>query len=645
MSNTISNIVADKSSIKQQLGDFPDTLKVPFRFFSILEPKHQFTKVERNSFNGDDCFIIGHMPLYNWVKGDGDSDNYSGKPASMADQGTVTYSFHSSAHAFTQFLKLWDGASAFGSVTIGHPDWLDTLSEVTISAYIYLQDMLTYETICDNENYGAGGTFQGWTFRVKSDYSISFNIGDKVSGVGSSTEISTAAGVVSLNTLHHVAATWDGVTMKIYLDGLEVASGASNGATIGAHDKNCTWGGIRNADGNWRGLMGDCRIYTQAATAEQVTSLASNPTSNNIGFAVLGRSKLGSASKKTETVYAIPPGDIFEDHYVDEEFIETEIGTLQNWWQLDGDLTDSQGSNNLTITGTETYGTGNAFTNAIDLSGSSNYLTMDSAITLNKERAALSFWTKQDVSDTSYLIFANTASTSSFDEHILFDYNNNDIFLETNTNLDGYQKNVGGNSSGVWHHTLIIFDHQNGVVWRDGVKYDMNVYGSVDRNHLTLRYIAGLATNYGTPFAGLIGDIRVYTVPPNDAQAQYLYNDGNGRTVNTCSTGSIDTALIDGAGVYKFTTSGQVLLSKEIFAKGIGIRNVTVQGWDDAGDPIQDAANPPNLYLSDDDGQTWVSASWDTLKIFGGSGTTLRYKLGSTGACNIDRIKVFINKG
>ena len=72
-----------------------------------------------------------------------------------------------------------------------------------------------------------GSNSSGYMIRCGGNGIINFNIGN-----GSWHEISTPANSVQLNQWHHVAATYDGTSMKIYIDG-ELAAQSNTVFTIG----------------------------------------------------------------------------------------------------------------------------------------------------------------------------------------------------------------------------------------------------------------------------------------------------------------------------------------------------------------------------------------------------------------------------
>ena len=92
--------------------------------------------------------------------------------------------------------------------------------------------------------------------------------------IGDRGGVETEAGTWTLDTWHHIAGTWDGTTVHLYIDGVDTgnASGTpenplATAGVIGA------WS-LDVSDDNWFGLLDDVRIYNRALSAEEITQLA-----------------------------------------------------------------------------------------------------------------------------------------------------------------------------------------------------------------------------------------------------------------------------------------------------------------------------------------------------------------------------------
>lgn len=145
---------------------------------------------------------------------------------------------------------------------------------VTVSAWIYVESLNTYQSILDNEEYLDGGATQrGWTFRIGTDGKLSAICGDKLAGVGSMTGKTTTAAVPT-NAWVHVAFTWASGDTKIYIEGVnQTTTGTNFSGTIPALGAVvATIGGMRNIN-NFEGKIDDVHIYNRALTQTEITAL------------------------------------------------------------------------------------------------------------------------------------------------------------------------------------------------------------------------------------------------------------------------------------------------------------------------------------------------------------------------------------
>ncbi len=95
---------------------------------------------------------------------------------------------------------------------------------------------------------------------------------------GSTSTLIASSGNLRNGELFHVAAVYDGATMRLYKDGIEVGSMAKTGG-IDSNNVVETWvgGNPNNATSRpWKGLIADVRIYQKALTVEEVSAIKDN---------------------------------------------------------------------------------------------------------------------------------------------------------------------------------------------------------------------------------------------------------------------------------------------------------------------------------------------------------------------------------
>jgi hypothetical protein len=87
------------------------------------------------------------------------------------------------------------------------------------------------------------------------------------------TELSASSGNLPLNTWYHAAATYDGATMRLYLNGVEVGSMAKTGTLATNMAVPVNIGRSPDASRHMTGAIDDVRIYDRALTGGQIVAV------------------------------------------------------------------------------------------------------------------------------------------------------------------------------------------------------------------------------------------------------------------------------------------------------------------------------------------------------------------------------------
>jgi uncharacterized delta-60 repeat protein len=146
-------------------------------------------------------------------------------------------------------------------VDCGNPSALDiTGTSLTLEAIITLDGD---GTIISKEQASAAG----YILRRDADGKLSFFIGSSGTWYGTST--STTA--ISLGVEYHIAATYDGANLKLYIDGVE-ASSTPTTAAITSSASNLTIGDWPLGGRNVNTTIDDIRIWNVTRTAAEITA-------------------------------------------------------------------------------------------------------------------------------------------------------------------------------------------------------------------------------------------------------------------------------------------------------------------------------------------------------------------------------------
>jgi len=139
-----------------------------------------------------------------------------------------------------------------------------TGNTITLEAWIYPTSFKAQVWAGNVINKNGAGD-NGYMLRVGNGGQVNFNL-----GTGWWNEINSATGVVTLNNWHHIAGTYDGTTMRLYVDGVQVAAGAEN-QNIGSASNSLYLGEDPQWTGrNFPGRIEEVRIWNTARTATEV---------------------------------------------------------------------------------------------------------------------------------------------------------------------------------------------------------------------------------------------------------------------------------------------------------------------------------------------------------------------------------------
>ena len=143
-----------------------------------------------------------------------------------------------------------------------------TGNKITLEAWINVNEFKSQPFAGSVIVKDQGSNSSGYMIRCGGNGIINFNIGN-----GSWHEISTPANSVQLNSWHHIATTYDGTAMKIFVDG-EIAVQSNMTVTIGnANNSNLFIGESPGFPGRvFNGKIDEVRIWNVARTQTQIQS-------------------------------------------------------------------------------------------------------------------------------------------------------------------------------------------------------------------------------------------------------------------------------------------------------------------------------------------------------------------------------------
>ncbi len=424
---------------------------------------------------------------------DNDGSLYGEMATSTAQNSGWTTGKHGSALAF-------DGSDDYVEVpdsTSLEPNYF------TISAWIYSQT--------------AGADVNQQTIVSKGDnpWSYYLTVGAQKVNLwhqGPGTWL-TGRSTVPLNQWIHVAGTWDGITRKVWLNGVEDGLISDTAATsYGAHVLRIGWRSD-GAHNKFNGLIDDVKIYNYARSPAQIQE------DYNAGLA---------AHFGPKTNCAEDPGSCITEGLVGYWDFEEGEGIIVN--------DQSGNSNNGTSTNGPKWATASdlpsdAFVSgkgAMDFDGTDDYVDMGDVLDFGQsDDFTISAWVKT-TNTNGYVVQKINSAASIYYYFGVFSSKLRVKLKDVNAN-NPEMNSTNIVNDGKWHHVVSVRDAGNNLyLYIDGMSDRAPV---VDTTNSTLAndgaFEIGQRSNGGAgkvPFDGLVDDVRIYNRALSVEEVRYLYN-------------------------------------------------------------------------------------------------------------------------
>ncbi len=247
-----------------------------------------------------------------WLAGDGDANDSAG-----GNNGTLSNGAGFAVGKVGQSLT-FDGLSDQASVphnqiTVPHNENQNVGNQLTIEGWIKPTTNNNSNSLLQKRTDSNVG---GYILEVVNSQTIGFYI-----FVGGTFHALIPANSITAGVWQHVAATYDGAFMRIYVNGIEIANQAQTGA-IDSVTAPIIIGRNTVVNSSYQGGIDELGLYNRALTAAEIQSIS------NAGLA--GKYKVQST---------VPNG-------------------LTAWYAGDGNTNDLQGANNALLQNGATYGNG-----------------------------------------------------------------------------------------------------------------------------------------------------------------------------------------------------------------------------------------------------------------------------------------------
>ena len=173
----------------------------------------------------------------------------------MPEQHSITLARFGSAKIDTGVDK-WPDYEDYDGVlklSVGTNDYL-TFSQAQSYTADYTQELWIYPTVLGGSLFGNyAGFIENWEFQLGSNGSVIYRCGVNAN------PMSSASGLVALNTWSHIAATRSGSTVRLFVNGVLVSSQTQSG-TVGFNGNTVGIGGRSNGAILFKGYIAEVRI-------------------------------------------------------------------------------------------------------------------------------------------------------------------------------------------------------------------------------------------------------------------------------------------------------------------------------------------------------------------------------------------------
>jgi PKD repeat protein len=199
----------------------------------------------------------GLQAAYGFEEGSG---TMAGDVSGKSNSGSISGANWSANGKFGKALSFGSGSI----VTVNDSTSLDLTGAMTLEAWVYPTTLngswmnLIFKPVGDPANAAPAYVLQG----SSSSQAPSVYISPASANL-------TAPTALTLNKWSHIATTYDGTTLRLYVDGALVNSMAQTGTMTTSSDP-LTIGGNAFSGQNWAGLIDEVRIYNRALSSTEI---------------------------------------------------------------------------------------------------------------------------------------------------------------------------------------------------------------------------------------------------------------------------------------------------------------------------------------------------------------------------------------
>jgi hypothetical protein len=201
--------------------------------------------------------------MVSWYPGDGNANDIQGGNNGTLQNG-ATFAPGKVGQAFS-----FDGVD--DEVVVPHNANQNTGSQITIDAWVSRN---TFGHGWSIVNKRSSSNIGGYTFETThSPFAPDNGLQWVIMIGGTFRSLQTPANVLTIGTFQHVAATYDGAMMRIYVDGVEKANMAVSGAIDAVSDPLVIGRNVVNTFDDWNGLIDEVELFNRALSQAEIQAI------------------------------------------------------------------------------------------------------------------------------------------------------------------------------------------------------------------------------------------------------------------------------------------------------------------------------------------------------------------------------------
>jgi hypothetical protein len=456
--------------------------------------------------------ILPPAGLVGWWPGDGNAnDIIGGKNGTFGSgvifvPGTVDQAFSFDG---TEGIKVQDGPGS------------NLVNEITVSTWVNRTSATYASPVIKKADQGHGFALEFsnnnsilWALRTSSGWAGSVG-GNAANGVWT-----------------HVAGTYDGTTINLYVNGILAQSAFQQGTIVPSSNPLYLGRDPANLGREFRGLIDEPAIYSRALSQEEIQAIFNAGSAgqckddkDNDGFL-----PPVDCDDNDDTVYPYAPElsdgkDNDCDGVIDEveqSCIHPPTGMV-GWWPGDGNANDIIGGKNGTLGSGVTFVPGKV-DRAFNFDGTEGIKVQDDPGSNLVNEISVSTW----VNRTSTTFASPVIKKADQGHGFALEFSNNNSILWALRTSSGWAGSVGGNAAnGVWTHVVGTYDgttinlYVNGILAQSVLKQ-----GTITTSSNSL-YLGRDPANLGREFHGLIDEPAIYSRALSQEEIQAIFNAGS----------------------------------------------------------------------------------------------------------------------